>query len=74
MRFPEREPRGWDPAGRAPSERAGPVQAMGALTDGLLRLFAHPAPWAKELRNRGLGLVEAAAPLKRWLVSQALGR
>lgn len=55
-------------------ERAAPVQAMGALTDGLLRLFAHPAPWAKELRNRGLGLVEAAAPLKRWLVSQALGR
>jgi 2-polyprenyl-6-methoxyphenol hydroxylase-like FAD-dependent oxidoreductase len=55
-------------------ERAGPVQAMGTLTDGLLRLFAHPAPWAKELRNRGLGLVEAAAPLKRWLVTQALGR
>jgi 2-polyprenyl-6-methoxyphenol hydroxylase-like FAD-dependent oxidoreductase len=55
-------------------ERAAPVQAMGALTDGLLRLFAHPAPWAKELRHRGLGLVEAATPLKRWLVSQALGR
>lgn len=74
----EREP--WraldDPRllGRYARERAGPVQAMGALTDGLLRLFAHPAPWAKELRNRGLGLVEAAAPLKRWLVSQALGR
>jgi 2-polyprenyl-6-methoxyphenol hydroxylase-like FAD-dependent oxidoreductase len=55
-------------------ERAGPVQAMGALTDGLLRLFAHPAPWAKELRNRGLGLVQAASPLKRWLVTRALGR
>ncbi len=38
-------------------ERALPVQAMAALTDGLLRLFAHPAPWARELRNRGLGLV-----------------
>lgn len=60
--------------GRYARERAAPVQAMGTLTDGLLRLFAHPAPWAKELRNRGLGLVEAAAPLKRWLVSQALGR
>ena len=55
-------------------ERALPVQAMAALTDGLLRLFAHPAPWAKELRNRGLGLVEAAMPLKRWLASRALGQ
>jgi 2-polyprenyl-6-methoxyphenol hydroxylase-like FAD-dependent oxidoreductase len=55
-------------------ERAGPVRAMATLTDGLLHLFAHPAPWAKELRNRGLGLVEAATPLKRWLVAQALGR
>ena len=55
-------------------ERAGPVRAMGALTDALLRLFSHPSPWAKELRNRGLGLVEAAAPLKRWLASQGFGR
>jgi 2-polyprenyl-6-methoxyphenol hydroxylase-like FAD-dependent oxidoreductase len=55
-------------------ERALPVQAMAALTDGLLRLFAHPAPWARELRNRGLGLVEAAVPLKRWLASRALGQ
>jgi 2-polyprenyl-6-methoxyphenol hydroxylase-like FAD-dependent oxidoreductase len=55
-------------------ERAAPVRAMAALTDGLLRLFAHSAPWIKELRNRGLGLVEVAAPLKRWLASQALGR
>jgi 2-polyprenyl-6-methoxyphenol hydroxylase-like FAD-dependent oxidoreductase len=55
-------------------ERALPVQAMATLTDGLLRLFAHPAPWARELRNRGLGLVEAAAPLKRWLASRALGQ
>ena len=54
--------------------RALPVQAMAAMTDGLLRLFAHPSPWAKELRNRGLGLVEAAAPLKRWLASRALGQ
>jgi 2-polyprenyl-6-methoxyphenol hydroxylase-like FAD-dependent oxidoreductase len=54
--------------------RALPVQAMAAMTDGLLRLFAHPAPWARELRNRGLGLVEAAGPLKRWLASRALGQ
>lgn len=55
-------------------ERALPVQAMAALTDGLLRLFAHPAPWARELRNRGLGLVEVVTPLKRWLASRALGQ
>jgi 2-polyprenyl-6-methoxyphenol hydroxylase-like FAD-dependent oxidoreductase len=55
-------------------ERVLPVQAMATLTDGLLRLFSHPAPWAKELRNKGLGLVEAAAPLKRWLASRALGQ
>jgi 2-polyprenyl-6-methoxyphenol hydroxylase-like FAD-dependent oxidoreductase len=55
-------------------ERVLPVQAMAALTDGMLRLFAHPAPWARELRNRGLGLVEAAVPLKRWLASRALGQ
>jgi len=55
-------------------ERELPVQAMAALTDGLLRLFAHPSPWARELRNRGLGLVEAAAPIKRWLAARALGQ
>jgi 2-polyprenyl-6-methoxyphenol hydroxylase-like FAD-dependent oxidoreductase len=55
-------------------ERALPVQAMAALTDSLLRLFAHPAPWARELRNRGMGLVDAAAPIKRWLAARALGQ
>jgi 2-polyprenyl-6-methoxyphenol hydroxylase-like FAD-dependent oxidoreductase len=55
-------------------ERALPVQAMATLTDGLLRLFAHPSPWARELRNRGLGLVDAAVPFKRWLGARALGQ
>jgi 2-polyprenyl-6-methoxyphenol hydroxylase-like FAD-dependent oxidoreductase len=55
-------------------ERALPVQAMAALTDGLLRLFSHPAPWVRELRNRGLGLIDAATPVKRWLTSRALGQ
>ncbi|HET9823418.1 MAG TPA: FAD-dependent monooxygenase [Burkholderiaceae bacterium] len=55
-------------------ERAGPTLAMAQLTDGLLKLFAHPSMWARTLRNRGLGLVQAAAPLKRWLASQAFGR
>jgi 2-polyprenyl-6-methoxyphenol hydroxylase-like FAD-dependent oxidoreductase len=54
-------------------ERELPTRAMLALTDSLLQLFSHPAPWAKELRNRGLGLVNAATPIKRWLTDRALG-
>lgn len=54
-------------------EREAPTRAMLGLTDGLLQLFSHPAPWARELRNRGLGLVNAATPLKRWLTGRALG-
>jgi 2-polyprenyl-6-methoxyphenol hydroxylase-like FAD-dependent oxidoreductase len=54
-------------------EREAATRAMLGLTDGLLRLFSHPSPWAKELRNRGLGLVNAATPLKRWLTGRALG-
>jgi 2-polyprenyl-6-methoxyphenol hydroxylase-like FAD-dependent oxidoreductase len=55
-------------------ERALPVQAMVAVTDGLLGLFAHPTPLVRELRNRGLGLVNTVAPLKRWLAQRALGQ
>jgi 2-polyprenyl-6-methoxyphenol hydroxylase-like FAD-dependent oxidoreductase len=74
----EREP--WRALGdtrlleRYARERAGPVRAMAALTDGLLRLFSRPEPWAKELRNRGMGLVQIASPVKRWLANQAFGR
>ena len=54
-------------------ERSAPTAAMAQMTDGLLRLFAHPSPWAKELRNRGLTLVDTLSPLKRWLTGRALG-
>lgn len=53
-------------------ERLAPTWAMGELTDGLLRLFAHPAPAVRELRNRGLSLVNHLTPLKRWLTARAL--
>lgn len=72
----EREP--WRPVGdekllrRHARARAAPTAAMAGLTDGLLRLFAHDAPWVRELRNRGLGLVDQAAPIKRWLAARAL--
>lgn len=72
----EREP--WRPLGdekllrRHARARLAPTAAMAGLTDGLLRLFAHEAPWVKELRNRGLGLVDQVSPLKRWLAARAL--
>jgi 2-polyprenyl-6-methoxyphenol hydroxylase-like FAD-dependent oxidoreductase len=53
-------------------ERAAPTWAMGRMTDGLLRLFAHEAAPVRELRNRGLGLVNQLAPVKRWLTARAL--
>lgn len=53
-------------------ERAAPTWAMGTLTDGLLRLFAEPSPVARELRNRGLSLVNRLSPVKRWLTAKAL--
>ena len=55
-------------------QRAWPVAAMRGVTDALQVLFAHPSPVAKELRNRGLGLVDSMSAVKRWLASEALGR
>ena len=52
--------------------RAMPTLAMGQLTDGLLQLFASEAPTLRELRNRGLSLVNSVPPLKRLLASFAL--
>ena len=53
-------------------ERAAPTWAMGQLTDGLQNLFSHEAPALRELRNRGLTLVNQISPLKRWLTARAL--
>ncbi len=52
--------------------RAAPTRAMGQLTDGLLQLFASQTPAVRELRNRGLSLVNNLPPLKRLLASFAL--
>jgi 2-polyprenyl-6-methoxyphenol hydroxylase-like FAD-dependent oxidoreductase len=53
-------------------ERIAPTWAMGQVTDGLLNLFSHEAPALRELRNRGLSLVNRLPPLKRWLTARAL--
>lgn len=54
-------------------ERLAPTWAMGQVTDGLLQLFGHDAPLLRELRNRGMGLVNHLPHLKRWLTANALG-
>jgi 2-polyprenyl-6-methoxyphenol hydroxylase-like FAD-dependent oxidoreductase len=53
-------------------EREVPTRAMARLTDGLLQLFASRSAGVRELRNRGLTLVNQFAPLKRWLTARAL--
>jgi 2-polyprenyl-6-methoxyphenol hydroxylase-like FAD-dependent oxidoreductase len=73
-----REREAWRPLGdekllrRYARERAAPTWAMGQVTDGLLRLFADDTPALRELRNRGLTLVDKLSPLKRWLTARAL--
>ena len=52
--------------------RDWPTRAMGHVTDALLHLFASEQPLVKELRNRGLGLLNQLPPLKRLLTSRAL--
>lgn len=71
----EREPwRGLGDGGllhRYVRERAAATQTMAGLTDTLLHLFAASPPWIRELRNRGLTLLDHLAPLKRVLAARA---
>ncbi len=53
-------------------QRELPTRAMLHVTDGLLELFASPAPWLRELRNRGLTLLNRLGPIKRALTARAL--
>lgn len=52
--------------------RLGATAAMGGLTDGLQQLFSRNDPFTRELRNRGLSLVNHLPVLKRWLGERAL--
>ena len=54
-------------------ERIGATRAMAFVTDGLLNLFAQPQPALRELRNRGMTLLNHAAPIKRFLTRRAMG-
>ncbi len=53
-------------------QRALPTRAMGHVTDALLHLFASQQPALRELRNRGLTLVNRLPPVKRFLTARAL--
>jgi 2-octaprenyl-6-methoxyphenol hydroxylase len=47
--------------------------AMGATTDGLVKLFSNDAPPLRALRDLGLGIVDRLPFAKRFLVRQAAG-
>ena len=53
--------------------RLWPTRAMAGTVDGLWQLFSAPVPGLRELRNHGMTLVDQLSPLKRFLVSRALG-
>ncbi len=53
--------------------RLWPTRAMAGAVDGLWQLFSAPVPGLRELRNNGMTLVDQLSPLKRFLVSRALG-
>lgn len=52
--------------------RALPTLAMARVTDGLLHLFANDQPLVRELRNRGMSLLNHLAPIKRLITAKAL--
>ena len=59
-------------AGYERAHRADTV-AMGAMTDGLNRLFSTDATPVRLARGLGLGLVDRMEPLKRFFVGEASG-
>ena len=48
------------------------IMALELTTDGLEKLFSSPAVWVARMRNSGLGLVDALAPVKHALVRRAV--
>ncbi len=53
--------------------RKGENVMMLAVMDGFKRLFGNPLPPVAWLRNLGLGLTDAAAPLKHRIIRRAMG-
>jgi ubiquinone biosynthesis UbiH/UbiF/VisC/COQ6 family hydroxylase len=55
-------------------QRSTPTRAMSGITRGLFYLFSNPHPLMRQVRNRGLSLVNHLDPAKRWLAKQAIGK
>lgn len=53
--------------------RAEAIGLMRLATDGLAQLFGIDDPWVRRVRNTGLSVVNAVAPIKRALIRHALG-
>ena len=53
--------------------RKAEVAAVGAVTDGLQRLFAQTEPAWQSVRNWGMNGFARNAPLKNWLMQRAAG-
>lgn len=54
------------------ARRAG-LAPVGAVMDGLQRLFAQPDALVKNVRNAGMQGFERSGPLKAWVARQAMG-
>ncbi len=48
-------------------------QAVGSFTNGLIRVFANDSPVQSRLRNIGLDVIQAVAPLRRILLKRTMG-
>ena len=55
-------------------QRAEPVAAMRAVTDGLQRLFGSADPGLTLVRNAGMNLVDRLGVIKKQLIVRAVGR
>ena len=53
--------------------RKADAAALGSVTDGLQRLFAHSGGSWQALRNAGMNGFERSGPLKKWVARQAMG-
>ena len=53
--------------------RKADAAALGSVTDGLQRLFAHNGSSWQALRNAGMSGFERLGPLKKWVARQAMG-
>ncbi len=67
------DPGGADVLDRYERARRFDITAMGAMTDGLNRLFSNDLLPVRLIRDLGLGLVDRMPALKRFFIREAAG-